>query len=239
MNLLDLVPPHSIEAEQGVLGGLMLDNSTWDLVADTLSAQDFFRRDHRVIYQAIQSLAIVDQPFDVVTLSNSIPEISQAGGLGYLAELAKNTPSVANISAYADIVRERAHLRQLILLGHDASRRANEPQAKSVEVQEEFEQKLFALGQGHAPNRFIDVNETLMKVLEQVDFNFNHGNGVTGVPSGLVDLDQKTGGFQDADLVIVAARPSMGKTSLALNIVDAVLAQDPANTVQIAAQPRP
>lgn len=233
MNLLDLVPPHSIEAEQGVLGGLMLDNSTWDLVADTLSAQDFFRRDHRVIYQAIQSLAIVDQPFDVVTLSNSIPEISQAGGLGYLAELAKNTPSVANISAYAAIVRERAHLRQLILLGHEASRLASEPQAKSVEVQEEFEQKLFALGQGHTPNCFIDVNETLMKVLEQVDFNFNHGNGVTGVPSGLVDLDQKTGGFQDADLVIVAARPSMGKTSLALNIVDAVLAQDPANTVQI------
>jgi len=233
MNLLDLVPPHSIEAEQGVLGGLMLDNSTWDLLADTLSAQDFFRRDHRVIYQAIRSLAILDQPFDVVTLSNSIPEISQAGGLGYLAELAKNTPSVANISAYAEIVRERAHLRQLILLGHEASRLASEPQAKSVEVQEEFEQKLFALGQGHAPNRFIDVNETLMKVLEQVDFNFNHGNGVTGVPSGLVDLDQKTGGFQDADLVIVAARPSMGKTSLALNIVDAVLAQDPANSVQI------
>jgi replicative DNA helicase len=233
MNLLDLVPPHSIEAEQGVLGGLMLDNSTWDLVADTLSAQDFFRRDHRVIYQAIQSLAIVDQPFDVVTLANSIPEISQAGGLGYLADLAKNTPSVANISAYAAIVRERAHLRQLILLGHEASRSASEPQAKSVEVQEEFEQKLFALGQGHAPNRFIDVNETLMKVLEQVDYNFNHGNGVTGIPSGLVDLDQKTGGFQDADLVIVAARPSMGKTSLALNIVDAVLAQDPANTVQI------
>ena len=233
MNLLDLVPPHSIEAEQGVLGGLMLDNSTWDLLADTLSAQDFFRRDHRVIYQAIQSLAIVDQPFDVVTLSNSIPEISQAGGLGYLAELAKNTPSVANISAYAEIVRERAHLRQLILLGHEASRLASEPQAKSVEVQEEFEQKLFALGQGHAPNRFIDVNETLMKLLEQVDFNFNHGKGVTGVPSGLVDLDQKTGGFQDADLVIVAARPSMGKTSLALNIVDAVLAQDPANSVQI------
>ena len=125
MNLLDLLPPHSIEAEQGVLGGLMLDNSTWDLVAETLSAQDFFRRDHRVIYQAIQSLAIVDQPFDVVTLANSIAEISQAGGLGYLAELAKNTPSVANISAYAEIVRERAHPRRRP--GHE---RSSEPEQR-------------------------------------------------------------------------------------------------------------
>ncbi|MDG6399270.1 replicative DNA helicase [Pseudomonas quasicaspiana] len=233
MNLTDLVPPHSIEAEQGVLGGLLLDNNAWDLIADTVSAQDFFRREHRLIFQAIQSLAAANQGFDVVTVADSMAEVPEAGGLGYLSELAKNTPSVANISVYAGIVRERSHLRQLILLGHECSRNATAAQAKSVEVQEEFEQKLFALGQGHAPNSFIDVNETLMKVLEQVDFNFNHGNGVTGVPSGLVDLDQKTGGFQDADLVIVAARPSMGKTSLALNIVDAVLAQDPANSVQI------
>jgi replicative DNA helicase len=233
VNLTDLVPPHSVEAEQGVLGGLLLDNSAWDLIADTVSAPDFFKREHRLIFQAIQSLAAANQGFDVVTVSDSMAEVPEAGGLGYLSELAKNTPSVANISVYAAIVRERSHLRQLILLGHECSRGATAAQAKSVEVQEEFEQKLFALGQGHAPNSFIDVNETLMKVLEQVDFNFNHGNGVTGVPSGLVDLDQKTGGFQDADLVIVAARPSMGKTSFALNIVDAVLAQDPANSVQI------
>jgi len=233
MSVIDMMPPHSIEAEQGVLGGLMLDNVAWDLIAEVVAAQDFFKREHRLIYQAIQSLAASDTPFDVLTIAESLPEIAEVGGLAYLSDLARNTPSVANIHAYAEIVRERAHLRQLIMLGHECSRSATAPQASSVQVQEEFEQKLFALGQGLAPNRFVDVTDALMKVLEQVDFNFNHGNGVTGVPSGLLDLDQKTGGFQDADLVIVAARPSMGKTSLALNIVDAVLAQDPANSVQI------
>ena len=233
MSVIDMMPPHSIEAEQGVLGGLMLDNVAWDLIAEVVAAQDFFKREHRLIYQAIQSLAASDTPFDVLTIAESLPEIAEVGGLAYLSDLARNTPSVANIHAYAEIVRERAHLRQLIMLGHECSRSATAPQASSVQVQEEFEQKLFALGQGLAPNRFVDVTDALMNVLEQVDFNFNHGNGVTGVPSGLLDLDQKTGGFQDADLVIVAARPSMGKTSLALNIVDAVLAQDPANSVQI------
>ena len=233
MSVIDMMPPHSIEAEQGVLGGLMLDNVAWDLIAEVVAAQDFFKREHRLIYQAIQSLAASDTPFDVLTIAESLPEIAEVGGLAYLSDLARNTPSVANVHAYAEIVRERAHLRQLIMLGHECSRSATAPQASSVQVQEEFEQKLFALGQGLAPNRFVDVTDALMNVLEQVDFNFNHGNGVTGVPSGLLDLDQKTGGFQDANLVIVAARPSMGKTSLALNIVDAVLAQDPANSVQI------
>ena len=233
MNLLDLMPPHSLEAEQGVLGGLMLDNAAWDLIADELSAEDFFKSEHRLIFQTLQSLAATDTPFDVVTVSESIPKIDEIGGLGYLSDLARNTPSVANIAAYAKIVRERAHLRQLISLGHECSRSAADAQAKSLEVQEEIEQKLFALGQGTAPNSFVDVNFTLMNVLDQVDFNFNHGNGVTGVPSGLRDLDDKTGGFQDADLIILAGRPSMGKTSLALNILDAVLSQDPHNCVQV------
>lgn len=233
MNVLDLLPPHSIEAEQGVLGGLMLDNHAWELIADSLSPEDFFKREHRLIYQAIESLAATNLPFDVVTVSEALEDAQEAGGLAYLGELAKNTPSVANIAAYAGIVRERAHLRELIRLGHECSRSASEPRANSEEVQERFEQRLFALGEGRSPDAFIDIKDALMKVVEQVDFHFNHGDGVTGVPSGLRDLDEKTGGFQDADLIIVAARPSMGKTSLALNIVDAVLQQDPGNTVQI------
>ncbi|RMO16935.1 Replicative DNA helicase [Pseudomonas cichorii] len=233
MNLLEVVPPHSIEAEQGVLGGLMLDNQTWDLLADVLVPEDFYRREHRLIFQSIQTLASSNAPFDVVTVAEALESPEEAGGLAYLSELAKNIPSVANISAYVNIVRERAHLRSLIRLGHECSRSASEANARSQDVQEAFEQKLFALGEGRLPSTFVDVNETLMHVLEQVDFHFNHGNGVTGVPSGLIDLDQKTGGFQDADLVIVAARPSMGKTSLALNIVDAVLQQNTVNTVQI------
>ncbi|WP_397453182.1 replicative DNA helicase [Pseudomonas sp. NA-150] len=233
MNLFDLMPPHSIEAEQGVIGGLMLDNQAWELIADTLAPADFFKREHRLIYQAIEALATNDSPFDVVTVAETLAEVEEVGGLAYLSELAKNIPSVANIGAYADIVRERAHLRHLIMLGHECSRSASAPQAKSVDVQDSFEQKLFALGQGQTPNTFVDVNDALMKVLEQVDYNFNYGTGVTGVPSGLTALDEKTGGFQDADLVIVAARPSMGKTSFALNVVDTVLQQDQGNTVQI------
>jgi replicative DNA helicase len=148
MSVVDLMPPHSIEAEQGVLGGLMLDNAAWDLIAEVVAAQDFFQREHRLIYQAIQSLAASDTPFDVLTIAESLPEIAEVGGLAYLSDLARNTPSVANIHAYAEIVRERAHLRQLIMLGHECSRSATAPQASSVQVQEEFEQKLFALGQG-------------------------------------------------------------------------------------------
>jgi replicative DNA helicase len=117
MSLLDLAPPHSVEAEQGVIGGLMLDNSTWDLIADVLSADDFFRRDHRLIYQAIEQLASRSSPIDVVTVLESLEEPDEVGGLSYLAELAKNTPSVANISTYAAIVRERSHLRRLVMLG--------------------------------------------------------------------------------------------------------------------------
>lgn len=213
MSLLDVVPPHSIEAEQGVLGGLMLDNQTWDLLADVLRPDDFYRREHRLIFTAIQMLAGINTPFDVVTVAEALESNEEVGGLAYLSELAKNTPSVANISAYVSIVRERAHLRSLIRLGHECSRSASDTSAVSQTVQETFEQKLFALGEGRLPDSFVDVNDALMQLLEQIDFHFNHGNGVTGVPSGLVDLDQKTGGFQNADLVIVAARPSMGKTS--------------------------
>lgn len=118
MSLLDLAPPHSVEAEQGVIGGLMLDNSAWDLIADMLSAEDFFRRDHRLIYQAIEKLVVRSSPIDVVTVFECLDDPDEVGGVGYLAELAKNTPSVANISTYASIVRERSHLRRLVILGY-------------------------------------------------------------------------------------------------------------------------
>lgn len=233
MSLLDLVPPHSVEAEQGVIGGLMLDNSAWDLVADLLSAGDFFRRDHRLIYQSIEKLAARGSPIDVVTVFESLDEPDEAGGLGYLAELAKNTPSVANISTYASIVRERSHLRRLVMLGYECSREASSNQAKSAEVQDLIEQKLFLLGQDRSRSDFVDVKQTLMEVVERIDYHFNEGDSITGVPSGLDAMDQVTGGFQDADLIVMAARPSMGKTSLALSIVDAALQQKPTNAVQI------
>jgi len=233
MSLLEFTPPHSIEAEQGVLGGLMLDNSTWDLVADQLTEKDFFRREHRLIFQAVSALAERDTPFDVVTLAESLPQSGDAGGLAYLGELAKNTPSVANIQAYAKIVRERAHLHQLILLGYECSRAATEPQASSVEVQELVEQKLFALGQNQLRTDFIDLRQCLTGVIDEIDEHFNNGVSTTGIPSGLADLDAKTAGFQRADLVVVAARPSMGKTSLALTFVEAALSAHPTAPVQV------
>lgn len=170
MSLLDLVPPHSVEAEQGVIGGLMLDNSAWDLVADLLSAGDFFRRDHRLIYQAIEKLAASGSPVDVVTVFECLDEPDEAGGVGDLAELAKNTPSVANISTYASIVRERSHLRRLVMLGYECCREASSNQAKSAEVQDLIEQKLFLLGQDRSRSDFVDVKQTLMEVVERIDY---------------------------------------------------------------------
>ncbi|NMZ34038.1 replicative DNA helicase [Pseudomonas proteolytica] len=239
MSVLDLAPPHSVEAEQGVIGGLMLDNSAWDLVADVITANDFFRPDHRVIYQAIEKLAVRGSPIDVVTVLESLDEPDEVGGLSYLGELAKNTPSVANISTYAAIVHERSHLRRLVVLGYECSREASSNQAKSAEVQELIEQKLFLLGQDRGRSDFVDVKQTLMEVVERIDYHFNEGDSITGIPSGLDAMDQVTGGFQDADLIIIAARPSMGKTSLALSVVDAALQQKPANTVQIYSQEMP
>ncbi|WP_332700748.1 DnaB-like helicase N-terminal domain-containing protein, partial [Devosia sp.] len=180
MSLLEIAPPHSIEAEQGVLGGLMLDNSTWDLVADQLTDKDFFRHDHRLLFQSIANLAQNDTPFDVVTVAEQVHELDEIGGLAYLGELAKNTPSVANIKAYAKIVRERAHLRRLIQLGYECSRTASEPGAKSLEVQEAIEQQLFALAQDRQREAFVDLNQCLVGVIDEIDRHFNSGSATTG-----------------------------------------------------------
>ncbi|MCD5972584.1 replicative DNA helicase [Pseudomonas quasicaspiana] len=232
MNISDMSPPHSVEAEQAVLGGLMLDNESWDLIADRIKADDFFRREHRLIFQSIATLAESNRPFDVVTVSDSMREIDEAGGLGYLGEIAMNTPSVANIKAYADTVSNRAHLRRLISHGYGCAREASDPQADASVVQDIIEQQLFALGQGHQTSDFVDVNQMLLQVVDKIDLRFNAGESVVGVPTGLADLDELTGGLQPADLIILAARPSMGKTSLALNLVDAALQKDTESTVQ-------
>lgn len=233
MNHLDLSPPYSVEAEQGVLGGLLLDNSTWDLVADKLEASDFFRQEHRLLFQTMTGLAGKSIPFDVVTVHNALEEPAETGGLAYLGELAKNTPSVANIKHYAHIVRNRSQLRQLMSLGFQCSREATDPQASAADVQESIEQKLFALGEDKGTAEFVNINKCLMTVVEQIDQHFNNNVSVTGVPTGLADLDEITSGFQEADLIIVGARPSMGKTSLALNFIDAALQSRLERSVQV------
>ncbi len=226
------VPPHSIEAEQAVLGGLMLDNNAWERVSDAVSDGDFYRHDHRLIFRAIFTLAERNSPFDVVTLSEQLDKeghLSQVGGLGYLGELAKNTPSVANIRAYAQIIRERATLRQLIGISNDIADMAYAPQGKSaVEVLDEAERQIFQIAEARPKaGGPVGINEILVKTIDRIDELFNTNEGLTGISTGFTDLDGMTSGLQPADLVIVAGRPSMGKTTFAMNLVEnAVLRSD-------------
>ncbi|CAK0779248.1 replicative DNA helicase [Gammaproteobacteria bacterium] len=220
------IPPHSQEAEQSVLGGLMLDNAAWDQVADQVVEDDFYRRDHRLIFRAVASLADKGSPFDVVTLSEwleSRGELSNAGGLAYLATLAKDTPSAANIRAYANIVRERAVLRSLIRVGTDIAGAAYNPEGRdAAELLDFAEQRVFEIAERGARNRrgFQSIRDLSVKVIDRIDVLYNQDNPITGVPTGYSDFDEMTSGLQPSDLVIVAGRPSMGKTSYAMNIAE-------------------
>ena len=226
------VPPHSIEAEQAVLGGLMLDNNAWERVSDAVSDGDFYRHDHRLIFRAIYKLAERNEPFDVVTLSEQLDkegQLAQVGGLAYLGELAKNTPSVANIKAYGQIIRERATLRQLIGISNEIADMAYAPQGKSaVEVLDEAERQIFQIAEARPKaGGPVGINEILVKTIDRIDELFNTNEGITGISTGFTDLDGMTSGLQPADLVIVAGRPSMGKTTFAMNLVEnAVLRTD-------------
>lgn len=222
------VPPHSIQAEQAVLGGLMLDNSAWDHVADRVSEQDFYRRDHRIIFRAVQSLAEQGKPFDVITLSEQLErthELEETGGLAYLGMLAKNTPSAANIKAYADIVRERSVLRQLIRVGTDIANSAFQPEGRGpTELLDVAEQRVFEIAEQGARGArgFVSIKELLTRAVDRIDSLFQQDSPITGVPTGFADFDEMTSGLQPSDLVIVAGRPSMGKTTFAMNIAENV-----------------
>ncbi|MBF8745951.1 replicative DNA helicase [Pseudomonas putida] len=228
------VPPHSIEAEQAVLGGLMLDNNAWERVLDQVSDGDFYRHDHRLIFRAVHKLADANQPFDVVTLHEQLDKeglSTQVGGLAYLAELAKNTPSVANIKAYAAIIRERATLRQLISISTDIADNAFNPQGRNAEeILDDAERQIFQIAEARPKTGGpVGVNELLTMAIDRIDTLFNSDSDITGVSTGFTDLDEKTSGLQPADLIIVAGRPSMGKTTFAMNLVEnAVLRTDKA-----------
>lgn len=220
------IPPHSQEAEQSVLGGLMLDNAAWDQVADLVVEDDFYRRDHRLIFRAVASLVDKNSPFDVVTLSEwleSRSELSNAGGLAYLATLAKDTPSAANIRAYAYIVRERSVLRSLIRVGTDIAGSAYNPEGRdATELLDLAEQRVFEIAERGIRTRqgFQSIRDISIKVIDRIDVLYNQDNPITGVPAGFNDFDEMTSGLQPSDLVIVAGRPSMGKTSFAMNIAE-------------------
>ncbi len=218
------VPPHSIEAEQSVLGGLMLDNEAWLQVAERVTEGDFYRRDHNEIYRAIEALADAGKPYDVVTLAEWLQNqelLDSVGGLQYLAELTENTPSAANIAAYADIVRERSVLRSLVRAGTDIADSGYRTEGRSAdELLDQAERSVFEIAERETRTKggFRRMKDLLVDALDRIDELFQRDNPITGVATGFYEIDMMTSGMQPSDLVIVAGRPSMGKTAFAVNI---------------------
>ena len=218
-------PPHSAEAEQSIIGGLMLDNQAWDKISTKLCEADFYRTEHRILFRAISALVKKDQPFDVVTLLDALKthhELDDAGGEAYLFELANNTPSVANVTAYADIVREKSVQRQLISVATEIADSAYNPAGREVpELLDFAETKVFAIGEQTAGDGGPEnIKSILVRAVEKIDQLYHSGDAITGLATGLSDLDEMTSGLQPSDLVIVAGRPSMGKTTLVMNMAE-------------------
>jgi replicative DNA helicase len=226
------VPPHSIDAEQSVLGGLMLDNAAWDQVADLVAEGDFYRLAHRLVFRAVAALAEQGSPFDVVTLANWLrdrDELESAGGLAYLGELAANTPSAANIKAYATLVRERSVLRDLVRVAGEIADTAYRPEGRATaELLDHAERLVFEIAERGARRRtgFRVMKDLLVGVVDRIDALYQSESAITGVSTGFADLDALTSGLQRSDLVIVAGRPSMGKTSFAMNLAEHALLGD-------------
>lgn len=220
------VPPHSVEAEQSVLGGLLLDNGAWDRIGDVLSENDFYRHDHRLIWQHIARLISLSRPADVVTVNESLDtagKSAEAGGIAYLNALAHNTPSAANIRRYGEIVRERSVLRKLVTIADEIAAAAFNPNGKDArQLLDDAESKVFKIAEESASNTsgFKEIQPLLTQVVERIDelYHRESDSDVTGVPTGFADLDKMTSGLQGGDLIIVAGRPSMGKTSFSMNI---------------------
>jgi replicative DNA helicase len=220
------LPPHSVEAEQSVLGGLMLDAAAWDQVADRVTAEDFYRHDHKLIFEAVAGLIERSQPCDAVTLSGHLESqglLDQVGGLAYLGSLARDTPTAANIRAYADIVRERSVLRQLITAGNLIVSSALEPEGREArEIVDDAERAVFEIAEAGSRGKvgFRPIKSILPDVVNRIDELYHSDGKMTGVPTGFKQLDEMTSGLQPGDLIIVAGRPSMGKTTLAVNIAE-------------------
>ena len=219
-------PPYSLEAEQAVLGGLILDNSAWEKVADKINEDDFHLFNHRLIFRAINELVDKREVFDVLTLTDLLrqkSEIEDTNILAYLGTLANDIPSTSNIKAYADIVREKSVFRQLVQVGNDIAASGLSPQGRDIQLLlDEAEQKIFHITDRSAQSGqgFVNIKALLKKTVEQIDELHERDDHITGIPSGFDEFDEKTAGLQDGELIIVAGRPSMGKTSFAMNIVE-------------------
>lgn len=224
-------PPYSLEAEQSILGGIMLNNEAWDDVGERVAEKDFFRHDHQVIFSVMGILAEARDPLDVVTLSEALDQrqlLDEVGGIAYLGELANNTPSAANIAAYASIVRERSVFRQLIGVANEIADLGYNPKGQSSdEVMDIAERKVFEIAEsgakdGSGPE---GIKPLLARAVDRIDKLYSSGGAMTGISTGFSDLDDMTSGLQPADLIIVAGRPSMGKTTFAMNVGENALIQ--------------
>jgi replicative DNA helicase len=227
------VPPHSIEAEQSVLGGLLLDNSAWDRAGDLLTETDFYRFEHKLIYKAIGELVAATKPADVITVFEQLQmhgKAEECGGIAYLNALAQSVPSAANLRRYAEIVRERAVLRKLIEASDEIATNAFNPQGRSVsQVLDEAEARVFQIGEEGQRSKqgFQSMDGLVVQLIDRVtELAENGAEDVTGIRTGFYDLDKMTAGLQAGDLIVLAARPSMGKTAFALNIAENVAVQE-------------
>jgi len=227
-SLLNRVPPHSIDAEQSVLGSLLLDNSAWESVSELIEDKDFYSHQHRIIFRSIKHLVDSEQPLDVVTVAEELEEraqIAEVGGLEYLAELADMTPSTANTAAYATIVRERAQQRRLIEAAQEITEQAYTPEGlESLDLISNAEQKIAQIAEGNRKEGGpVVVGPILKNTLDHLDDLFNKPEGLSGLTTGFDNINERTSGFQPADMVVVAGRPSMGKTTYAMNLVENAL----------------
>jgi replicative DNA helicase len=227
------MPPHSIEAEQSVLGGLLLDNSAWDRAGDLLTDSDFYRYEHKAIYAAIGALVNASRPADVITVYEQLQSLGKAeecGGIAYLNALAQSVPSAANLRRYAEIVRERAILRKLIEASDEIATNAFNPQGRAVsQILDEAEGRIFKIGEEGSRTKqgFQSMDQLVVQLIDRVtELHENGAEEVTGVRTGFYDLDRMTAGLQAGDLIVLAARPSMGKTAFALNIAENVAVQE-------------
>lgn len=222
------LPPHSIEAEQAVLGGLLIDNEAWERICDVVHEHDFYRASHRKIWVSIQRLLEQSKPADVLTVAEDLGQhqlLQEVGGNTYLGELTQRTPSAANIRRYAELVHERAVLRQLVHVGGEIADTAYFPHGKSAaELVDLAEKKVFDIAERGARQQqgFRQLGNILTEVVEHIDVLYNDPDRTTGIPTGFTDLDEKLSGLQAGDLIIVAGRPSMGKTAFSLNIAEHV-----------------
>ena len=226
------IPPHSMEAESSVLGGLLLDNASWDRIGDLLVENDFYRFENRLIFSSVAALINANKPADVITVYESLQNMGRAeevGGLSYLNSLAQYVPSAANIRRYGEIVRERSILRKLVTASDEIATHAFNPQGKQVDqILDEAEQKIFNIGEegSRMKQGFQSMDVLTLELMDRIDEMSQNPNDITGVPTGFYDLDRMTSGFQPGDLIVLAARPSMGKTALAINIAEHVAVEE-------------